>query len=426
MQLLVSPTSPFARKTRMMAIEKKFGEDELEIVDANPWLNFTGVVDHNPLNKVPILVLPDGSVLVDSKVIADYLDSVRPPHLVPREAEARARVKSLEALADGATDAVAAGIMAARVDAETPISEKWREWQREKARRAFSHFDEILRRDDFLHGDELSLADIALACALGFADFRAPRIAMAARLQTAGRVAGKNENARIVRANRAAAASPLAAGRESGGQRLIRRLLGRLRAVVKLRDDPPHDGVGGGLDGLVDSVRRQSRIAGDRVKRAPAVVGHARAHAHKAARFFAEQRLKADWLLVFEFGEGYLQNQIFAARESARRIQPPLQQLPQTGADLGRRVRPRGAVFDEQFFRRRVGVSRLPRRGRSRRFNRRGNDLLVLFGLFRLLGLRIDDKRALQRHARASGQSERCAQKNRPSPHRIRFHRRSL
>ena len=176
MQLLVSPTSPFARKTRMMAIEKKFGEDELEIVDANPWINFTGVVDHNPLNKVPVLILPGGTALVDSKVIADYLDSVRPPHLVPREAEARARVKSLEALADGATDAVAAGIMAARVDAETPISEKWREWQREKARRAFSHFDEILRRDDFLHGDELSLADIALACALGFADFRAPEL----------------------------------------------------------------------------------------------------------------------------------------------------------------------------------------------------------------------------------------------------------
>ena len=58
MQLLVSPTSPFARKTRMMAIEKKFGEDELEIVDANPWINFTGVVDHNPLNKVPVLILP--------------------------------------------------------------------------------------------------------------------------------------------------------------------------------------------------------------------------------------------------------------------------------------------------------------------------------------------------------------------------------
>lgn len=176
MQLLISPTSPFARKTRVLAIEKKFDEDELEVVDANPWVDFAGVVDHNPLNKVPILVLPGGAVLVDSKVIADYLDSLRPPHFVPLDAGERAQVKSLEALADGATDAVAAAVMAARVDGETPISEKWRDWQRQKVRRAFSHFDKSLGDDDFLRGDRLSLADIALACALAFADFRAPEL----------------------------------------------------------------------------------------------------------------------------------------------------------------------------------------------------------------------------------------------------------
>src|SRR6266576_1606828 len=103
MKLLVSHTSPYARKVRIAIAEKKI---ECDLVEESPWDAGTSVPDYNPLGKVPTLVLDDGTALYDSRVIVEFLDNVSPiSRLIPEEKRDRVAVRRWEALADGVLDA---------------------------------------------------------------------------------------------------------------------------------------------------------------------------------------------------------------------------------------------------------------------------------------------------------------------------------
>src|SRR5882757_4527028 len=83
MKLLFSPPSPFVRKVRIAAIEKGL-DGRIELVPAQPWPEPTAVIAFNPLGKVPVLLLDDGSPLYDSPVICEYLDCLGTgPALIP-------------------------------------------------------------------------------------------------------------------------------------------------------------------------------------------------------------------------------------------------------------------------------------------------------------------------------------------------------
>ena len=70
-----------------------------------PWEADTRVPDYNPLGKVPVLVMDDGSTLFDSRVIVEYLDHLTPVSpLMPKEHRPRIAVRRWEALADGVTE----------------------------------------------------------------------------------------------------------------------------------------------------------------------------------------------------------------------------------------------------------------------------------------------------------------------------------
>src|SRR5688500_20391373 len=99
MKLLASPMSPYTRKVRIVLAEKRI-DCELELVDVNPVEN--PVNPHNPLGKIPTLVLDDGTALYDSRVIVEFLDSVSPfSRLIPDDNRDRVQVRRWEALADG-------------------------------------------------------------------------------------------------------------------------------------------------------------------------------------------------------------------------------------------------------------------------------------------------------------------------------------
>ncbi|MGF1528143.1 MAG: glutathione S-transferase N-terminal domain-containing protein [Candidatus Competibacterales bacterium] len=127
MKLLYSPTSPYARKVRLTALEKGVGE-RLELVVCNPFENGSTLAAANPLNKVPALILDDG-VLYDSRVICEYLDSLTPePRLIPELGAQRWSVLCRQALADGVTDAAFAVVMEGRrpaAEQSTPWIERW-------------------------------------------------------------------------------------------------------------------------------------------------------------------------------------------------------------------------------------------------------------------------------------------------------------
>jgi glutathione S-transferase len=74
MKLLASKTSPYARKVRIAFAEKRI---ECTLTEQDPWSAETIISQYNPLGKVPVLVLEDGTNLFDSRVIVEYIDLVR-------------------------------------------------------------------------------------------------------------------------------------------------------------------------------------------------------------------------------------------------------------------------------------------------------------------------------------------------------------
>ena len=169
MKLIGSLTSPYVRKIRIVLAEKKIDYD---LVLDSPWEPGNQLVALNPLGKVPVLVLDDESTLFDSRVIAEYLDTVAPNNrLIPASGRERISVKRWEALADGVLDAAVAALLESRrPDGER--SPSWIERQRDKVAQALRAMSADLAEQQWCHGNNLSLADISVGCALGYVSFR--------------------------------------------------------------------------------------------------------------------------------------------------------------------------------------------------------------------------------------------------------------
>ncbi|WP_124950389.1 glutathione S-transferase [Sulfuriferula thiophila] len=173
MKLIASLTSPFARKVRIVLAEKHI-ECELQI-DV-PWEATTHVPEYNPLGKIPVLMLDDGTPLYDSRVIVEYLDHAAPVHnLLPKDARSRIAAKRWEALADGISDAAAA-IFLEKKRPEAQQSADWILRQEQKVFRGLEVIASDVGDHAWCMGDNYSLADIAVGCALGYLELRFPHI----------------------------------------------------------------------------------------------------------------------------------------------------------------------------------------------------------------------------------------------------------
>ena len=169
MKLIGSLTSPYVRKVRVVMAEKKL-ECQFELEDV--WSPNTHIQTHNPLGKVPCLLMEDGSALFDSRVIVEYLDTLSPNNrLIPQAGRERAAVRCWEALADGVLDA-AVTIFKERQRAPEQISQPWIDRQLGKIHASLKAMSEGLGDQAFCRGTTLSLADIAVGCALAYLNFR--------------------------------------------------------------------------------------------------------------------------------------------------------------------------------------------------------------------------------------------------------------
>ena len=173
MKLIGSLTSPFVRKVRLVLAEKKI---DCEFVIDSPWTGDTAVPEHNPLGKIPVLLLDDGLTLYDSRVIVEYLDGTAPNNrLIPPSGRERVLVKRWEALADGVCDAAAAAFLEAkRPDGQR--SSDWIDRQQTKIVAGVAAMATDLGDQGWCFGPTLTLADLALGSALGYLVFRFPEI----------------------------------------------------------------------------------------------------------------------------------------------------------------------------------------------------------------------------------------------------------
>ncbi len=120
MKLYGSPTSPYVRKVRVLLHEKNIA---CEFIVSDPWDKDSIVPQHNPLGKVPVLELDEGTPLFDSPVIVEYLDAQEGEPLIPRSGESRWQVLRWQALADGALDAVVTRLLETRRPPEKQSAE---------------------------------------------------------------------------------------------------------------------------------------------------------------------------------------------------------------------------------------------------------------------------------------------------------------
>ena len=176
MKLIGSLTSPYVRKVRIVMAEKKL-DYQLELEDV--W-GTDRILAANPLGKVPCLVLAGGEAIFDSRVIVEYLDTRSPvSRLIPEDSRQRIEVRTWEALADGVLDAS----ILARLEQTWPHrkpeerSEAWTERQLSRVQNGLSAFGKGLADKPWCCGTHLSLADIAVGCALSYLSFRFPQIA---------------------------------------------------------------------------------------------------------------------------------------------------------------------------------------------------------------------------------------------------------
>jgi glutathione S-transferase len=174
MKLIGSTTSPYVRKVRVVLAEKKLDYTfELE----NVWGAETRIHLSNPLGKVPCLVMEDGKTMHDSRVIAEYLDTLTPVcKLLPPNGRDRADVKVWEALADGVLDAAVLVRLEKTLRPAEQQSQPWMERQMGKVQAGLQVMSENLGEQSFCMGNHYTLADVAVGCALGWLLFRFPEI----------------------------------------------------------------------------------------------------------------------------------------------------------------------------------------------------------------------------------------------------------
>lgn len=169
MKLIYQTHSPFARKALVAAHELGL-VDDLEVVhhETSPTRRNAAVHALNPLGKVPVLVLDDGTCLFDSAVIVEYLDGLHGgPRLIPEDPGARFAALRLQALASGMAEA---GIAVRWETERRPEALRYpalRDGQLDKLRGAYAFAED----DPALEGP-VTVGQVALAVALDWLEFR--------------------------------------------------------------------------------------------------------------------------------------------------------------------------------------------------------------------------------------------------------------
>ncbi len=162
--------SPFGRKARIavsvLGLDSKVKAEPTTTTDPSDPLR-----QQNPLGKVPVLVLEDGSAIYDSPVILEYLDHLAGGgKILPKDFNARLAALKLQALADGIMDASILIVYEGRYRPAEKHEQKWLDLQAGKIDRALAALEAAPPGLDA----PPNVGQITLACALGYRDFRFP------------------------------------------------------------------------------------------------------------------------------------------------------------------------------------------------------------------------------------------------------------
>jgi glutathione S-transferase len=171
MKLYYSPYSPYVRKVLVAAHEVGLA-DKIENVAcaAHPVTRDRNIIAHNPLGQVPTLLLDDGTMLADSRVICEYLDDRAGGSLFPRSGAERWRVLVDQTIGDGI---LTAALLSRYEVAARPPEKLWQDWlggQMDKVETAIAAIEAVAPT----LGDRVDIGTISFGCAFGYLDLRFP------------------------------------------------------------------------------------------------------------------------------------------------------------------------------------------------------------------------------------------------------------
>ena len=170
-RLISASPSPYARKVRIALAEKAI---PFQLITEVPWNRDTITPQYNPLEKIPILLCPDGTSVYESRFILEWLELKHPlPSLTPRDVDGVLHAKRFEILADGVADALVL-IFWERARDSAKQSREWAERQQRKVDGGIREISHLLGDGEYCVGSKFTVADIAVGSLLGWMQLRFP------------------------------------------------------------------------------------------------------------------------------------------------------------------------------------------------------------------------------------------------------------
>ena len=186
LQLLYAPTSPFVRKV-MVCAHLTGQAAQIQLLDsaAHPVRRDPRIAAHNPLAKVPTLILEDGQALYDSRVICEYLASATGGESIfPPLGTERWTALTRQAMGDGLLDAA---LLARYELTARPLDFQWPDWRSALLKKVEACLASIEAIATELVVEKPTIGEIAIGCALGYLDFRYPELDWRAQCRRADR-----------------------------------------------------------------------------------------------------------------------------------------------------------------------------------------------------------------------------------------------
>ena len=171
LKLISATPSPYARKVRIALAEKAI---PFELVTEVPWNSTTATPQYNPLEKLPVLILPDGTGVYESRFILEWIEAKHPaPPMLPEDVDQRLFARQVEVVADGVCDALVV-LFWERQRPEGQQSIEWKARQMRKVDGGMAAIAGWVGTKPFLVGGQFGLADIAAGTVCGYLDVRFP------------------------------------------------------------------------------------------------------------------------------------------------------------------------------------------------------------------------------------------------------------
>lgn len=164
-RLFLTYRSPFSRKAWVVLLEKNLAVEPVVVDLAARSPEFVAV---SPLGKVPVLVDEDGTVVMDSTVICEYLEDRYPqPALGGAGWQQRLKVRQIDEFGDSLAEHAVATFMA-RQRQDAAAAEK----SAAAMTRILDALEKLVGPDGAPFAGAFSWADAAVLAALGYTTFR--------------------------------------------------------------------------------------------------------------------------------------------------------------------------------------------------------------------------------------------------------------